>query len=162
MPNCMLTNSKACAAVVLLLSSAASALGCIFLCCSHLEHKLRLDALHLHGARPCDNTRPQATRQGGLRTWGHALVPANLGNREACCRSTGNLSTAAEMGGAARREGEGYAPASAGSLPAAPALAQRNNAAPCTHVHAAAKLNWLPLCAVTTESSFSQPVTLFY
>ena len=80
MPNYMLTNSKACAAVVLLLSSAASALGCIFLCCSHLEHKLRLDALHLHGARPCDNTRPQATRQGGLRTWRRTLVPANLGN----------------------------------------------------------------------------------
>ena len=121
-PNYILTNSKACAAVVLLLSSAASALGCIFLCCSHLEHKLRLDALHLHGARPCDNTRPQATRQGGLRTWRRTLVPANLENGEVGCRSTENLSTAAKMGGAARRERERYAPA--GSLPAAPASAQ--------------------------------------
>ena len=122
MPNYTLTNSKACAAVVLLLSSAAAALGCIFLCCSHLEHKLRLDALHLHGARPCDNTRPQATRQGGLRTWRRTLVPANLENGEVGCRSTENLSTAAEMSGAARRERERYAPA--GSLPAAPASAQ--------------------------------------
>ena len=80
------------------------------------------EALHLHGASLTDGARPQTTRQGGLRTWGHALVSANLGNGEACCRSTGNLSTAAEMGGAARREAERYAPA--GSLPAAPASAQ--------------------------------------
>ena len=122
MPNYILTNSKACAAVVLLLSSAASALGCIFLCCSHLEHKLRLDALHLHGARPCDNTRPQATRQGGLRTWRRTLVPANLGNGGGGCRFTENLSTAAEMGGAARRERERHAPSDA--LREAPASAQ--------------------------------------
>ena len=151
MPNYILTNSNPCTAVVLLLSSAAAAIGCIFLCCSHLEQKKRPDALHLHGARPCDNTRPQATRQGGLRcTWRRTLVPANLENGEVGCRSTKNLSAAAEMGGAAagRREGERCAPA--GSLPAAPASAQRNNAAPCTHVHGAVKLNWSPLCAVTT------------
>ena len=80
----------------------------------------------------------QTTRQGGGRTLGQALVSANLGNGEVGCRSAENLSTAAEMGGAARRECERYAPA--GSLPAAPASAQSNNAAPCTHVHGTAKL----------------------
>ena len=90
--------------------------------CSHPEPKLRPEALHLHVARPYDNTRPQATRQGGVRTWRRTLVPANLDKGGGGCRSTENLRTAEEMGGAARREGELYAPA--GLLPAAPASAQ--------------------------------------
>ena len=122
MPNYTLTISKPCAAVVLLLSSAAAALGCVFLRCSHPEHKLCLEPLHLHGARPCDNTRPQTTRQGGLRTWGHAVVSANLGNGGVGCRSAENLSTAAEQGVAARRERERHAPSDA--LCEAPASAQ--------------------------------------
>ena len=62
----------------------------------------------------------QTTRQGGVRTWWRTLVSANLGNGEGGCRPTAEtLSTAAEMGGAARREGERYAPADA--LPEAPA-----------------------------------------
>ena len=122
MPNYTLTNSKACAAVVLLLSSAAAALGCIFLRCSHPEQGWAPEALHLHLPSPHHVRTLQTTRQGGGRTWGSTLVPANLENGEVGCRSTKNLSTAAEMGGAARRERERYAPA--GSLPAAPASAQ--------------------------------------
>ena len=149
MPNYILTNSKACAAVVLLLSLAAAALGCIFLRCSHPEQGWAPEALHLHLPSPHHMGTLQTTRQGGGRTWWRTLVSAKLGNGGGCCRSTENLSIAAEMGGAGRREGERYAPA--GSLPAAPAPAHRNNAAPCTHVHGTAKLNLLPLCAVTTE-----------
>ena len=117
-----LTISKLCAAALWAPLVAMALQRNDFLLCSHPEHKVALQALHLHGARPCDNTRPQATRQGGLRTWRRTLVPANLENGEVGCRSTENLSTAAEMGGAARRERERYAPA--GSLPAAPASAQ--------------------------------------
>ena len=122
MPNYILTNSNPCTAVVLLLSSAAAALGCVFLRCPHPEHKLCPEPLHLHGASPHGESMAQTTRQGGGRTLGQALVSANLGNGEVGCRSAENLSTAAEMGGAARREAEHYAPA--GSLPAAPASAQ--------------------------------------
>ena len=77
------------------------------------------EALHLHGASLTDGARPQTTRQGGLRTWGHTPASANLGNRGVGCSSTKVLSTAAEMSGAGRREGERNVPADA--LPAAPA-----------------------------------------
>ena len=80
------------------------------------------EALHLHGASLTDGARPQTTRQGGLRTWGHALVSANLGNGGVGCRSAENLSTAAEQGVAARRERERHAPADA--LHEAPAPAR--------------------------------------
>ena len=53
--------------------------------------------------------RKQRVR-GGLRTWGHTLVSANLGDGGGGCRSTENLSTAAEMGGAGRRENGRHAP----------------------------------------------------
>ena len=122
MSNYILTISKPCAAALWVLSVATALQRGDFLLCSHPEHKVALHAPHLHGARPYDDTRPQTTRQGGLRTWGHALVSANLGNGEACCRSTGNLSTAAEMGGAARRERERHAPSD--SLLESPASAQ--------------------------------------
>ena len=121
-PTHKLTISKPCAAALWVPSVATALKRNDFFVCSHPEHKAALQALHLHGARPCDNTRPQATRQGGLRTWRRTPVPANLENGEVGCRSTENLSTAAKMGGAARRERERYAPA--GSLPAAPASAQ--------------------------------------
>ena len=122
MSNYILTISKPCAAALCVLSVATALRRNDFLLCSHPEHEVALHAPHLHGARPCDDTRPQTTRQGGLRTWRRTLVPANLENGEVGCRSTENLSTAAKMGGAARRERERYAPA--GSLPAAPASAQ--------------------------------------
>ena len=122
MPNYILTNSKACAPVVLLLSLAAAALGCIFLRCSHPEQGWAPEALHLHLPSPHHMVTLQTTRQGGGRTLWRTLVSATLGNGGVGCRSTKSLSTAAEMGGAARRERERYAPA--GSLPAAPASAQ--------------------------------------
>ena len=107
---------------MLLLSLAAAALGRIFLRCSHPEQGWAPEALHLHLPSPHHMGTLQTTRQGGGRTLGQALGSTNLGNGEVGCRSAENLSTAAEMGGAARREGERYAPA--GSLPAAPASAQ--------------------------------------
>ena len=122
MVNYILTNSKPCAAVVLLLFLAAAAPGCIFLRCSHLEQGWAPEALHLHLPSPHHMGTLQTTRQGGGRTWWRTLVSANLGNGGVGCRSAENLSTAAEMGGAARRVGERYAPA--GSLPAAPVSAQ--------------------------------------
>ena len=93
-----------------------------FFFCSQSEPGWAPEVLHLHGASPHGESMAQTTRQGRARTWGSTLVPANLENGEVGCRSTKNLSTAAEMGGAARRERERYAPA--GSLPAAPASAQ--------------------------------------
>ena len=118
----ILTISKPCAATLWVLWVAAALFRSAVLSCSQPRPHLPPRALHLHGAKPCDDTRLQATRQGGLRTWRSTLVPANLENGEVGCRSTENLSTAAKMGGAARRERERYAPA--GSLPAAPASAQ--------------------------------------
>ena len=122
MPNYILTNSKPCAAVVLLLSLSAAALGCIFLRCSHPEQGWAPEALHLHLPGPHHMGTLQTTRQGGGRTLGQALVSANLGNGEVGCRSAENLSTAAEMGGAARRERERHEPSDA--LREAPAPAQ--------------------------------------
>ena len=122
MSNYILTISKPCAATLWVLSVATALQRGDFLLCSHPEHKVALHAPHLHGARPCDDTRPQTTRQGGLRTWGHALVSANLGNGGVGCRSAENLSTAAEQGVAARRERERHAPADA--LHEAPAPAR--------------------------------------
>ena len=122
MSNYILTISKPCAATLWVLSVATALQRGDFLLCSHPEHKVALQALHLHGARPYDDTRPQTTRQGGLRTWGHALVSANLGNGGVGCRSAEDLSTAAEKGGAARRERERHAPSDALREP--PASAQ--------------------------------------
>ena len=104
---------------MLLLFLAAAAPGCIFLRCSHPEQGWAPEALHLHLPSPHHMGTLQTTRQGGGRTWWRTLVSANLGNGGGGCRFTENLSTAAEMGGAARREGERYAPADA--LPEAPA-----------------------------------------
>ena len=57
---------------------------------------------------------------GGAHLVAHTSV-RKFGAWGGVCRSTENLSTAAEMGGAARREGERYAPADA--LPEAPVSA---------------------------------------
>ena len=121
-PTHKLTISKPCAAALWVLSVATALQRGDFLLCSHPEHKVALQALHLHGARPYDGARPQTTRQGGLRTWGHAPASANLGNRGVGYRSTKNLSTAAEMGGAGRRGDGHHAPA--GALREPPASAQ--------------------------------------
>ena len=80
MVNYILTNSKPCAAVVLLLSLSAAALGCIFLRCSHPEQGWAPEALHLHLPSPHHMGTLQTTRQGGGRTWWRTLVPANLGD----------------------------------------------------------------------------------
>ena len=79
-PTHKLTISKPCAAALWVPSVATALKRDDFFVCSHPEHKVALQALHLHGARPCDDTRLQATRQGGLRTWRRTPVPANLGN----------------------------------------------------------------------------------
>ena len=65
--------------------------------------------------------RMQRVGVGGAPGGAHQR-PQIWGMGGAGCRSTQILSTAAEMGGTARREGERYAPA--GSLPAAPTSAQ--------------------------------------
>ena len=122
MPNYALTNSNPCATSVRLLAVAAALHRCCFGGCSQLGQPLPPDAPYLHLPSPNHEGMLQTTRQGGGRTLGQALVSANLGNGEAVCSPQENLHTAAAMGGAARREGEGYAPA--GSLPAAPASAQ--------------------------------------
>ena len=93
----------------------------IILLCSQSEQGWAPEALHLHGPSPHGKRMAQTTRQEGLRTWGHTLVSAILGDGGGC-RSTENLSTAAEMGGAGRREGGRYAPADA--LPESPESAR--------------------------------------
>ena len=145
-----LTNSNYCCAAMRLQAVPWRQRRRIIFFCSHLEHRLRPKVLYLHGARPCDSTRPQTTRQGVARTWGRTPASANLGNREVGCRPTKNLSAAAEMGGAGRGEHGYHAPADA--LPEAPALARRIKAAPCTHVHGAAKLKWPPLLVEVAKS----------
>ncbi len=121
MVNYILTNSKPCAAVVLLLSLSAAALGCIFLRCSHPEQGWAPEALH----RPAPTKPSSHGHTANNASGGGAHLVAHTSVRKfgewggGGCRSTKNLSTAAEMGGAARREGKRYAPADA--LPEAPA-----------------------------------------
>ena len=96
-----------------LLAVAAALHRCCFGGCSQLGQPLPPDAPYLHLPTPNHEGMLQTTRQGGARTLGQALVSANLGNGEVGCRSAENLSTAAEMGGAARRERERHAPSDA-------------------------------------------------
>ena len=122
MPNYILTNSNPCATSLRLLAVAAALHRCCFGGCSQLGQPLPPDAPYLHLPSPNHEGMLQTTRQGGGRTLGQALVSANFGNGEVGCRSAENLSTAAEMGGAARRERERHAPSDA--LREAPASAQ--------------------------------------
>jgi hypothetical protein len=48
--------------------------------CSQSEQDWAPEALHLHGPSPHGERMAQTTRQGGLRTWGHTPVSANLGD----------------------------------------------------------------------------------
>ena len=60
--------------------------------------------MRLHRARPYDNIRPHAKRQGGAGSVGLTLAPACLGNREGAGSRIENLQQAGKMEGAASRE----------------------------------------------------------
>ena len=79
---------------------------CDLFCCAQPARVAPSDALRLHRARPYDNIRPHAKRQGGAGSVGLTLAPACLGNREGAGSRIENLQQAGKMEGAARQEEE--------------------------------------------------------